>query len=207
MSLDVLDHLLEALRSSEAPAGVRTRIVAIDGPGGSGKSTLAAWLATKLHAKVIHTDDFAAWDDPVDWWPRLLELALEPLAAGRPARYDPTRWGGAERERIVIEPLGTVIVEGVTASRQAFRPYLAYSIWVETPRDLRLRRGLERDGEPARGAWTEWMEAEDRYIESRTTRRPSGSRHSGRPRSLVIGVRPSVTPVFARRRRATDCHS
>jgi uridine kinase len=165
MSFDLLDHLLDAVRSSKAPAGVRTRIVAIDGPGGSGKSTLAAWLAARLDAQVIHTDDFAAWDDPVDWWPRLIELALEPLAAGRRARYDPTRWGGAERERIVIEPLGTVIVEGVTASRKAFRSYLAYSIWVETPRDLRLRRGLERDGEAALGAWTDWMEAEDRYIE------------------------------------------
>ncbi len=113
---------------------------------------------------MIHTDDFASWEDPVDWWPRLIELALEPLAAGRPARYEPTRWGGDAREPIVIEPSGTVIVEGVTASRQAFRPYLAYSIWVETPRDLRLRRGLERDGEAARAAWTRWMEAEDRYV-------------------------------------------
>jgi uridine kinase len=166
MPPDLLDHLLDAVRSSEAPAGVRTRIVAIDGPGGSGKSTLATWLAGRLDATVIHTDDFAAWDDPVDWWPRLRELVLEPLAAGRPARYEPTRWGGPEREPIVIEPSGTVILEGVTASRQAFRPYLAYSIWVETPRDLRLRRGLERDGEAARGAWTDWMEAEDRYIKS-----------------------------------------
>ena len=38
MSFDLLDHLLDAVRSSKAPAGVRTRIVAIDGPGGSGKS-------------------------------------------------------------------------------------------------------------------------------------------------------------------------
>jgi uridine kinase len=163
---DLLGVLLDAVRSCERPAGVKTRIIAIDGPGGSGKSTLAAWVAPRLDATVIHTDDFAAWDDPLDWWPRLLMLALQPLGAGRPARYEPTRWGGDERQPIVVEPSGTVIVEGVTASRAAFRPYLAYSIWVETPRELRLRRGLERDGEAARGAWTKWMEAEDRYIES-----------------------------------------
>jgi uridine kinase len=70
----------------------------------------------------------------------------------------------------VIEPTGIVILEGVTASRQAFQPYLSYSIWIETPRDLRLRRGLERDGEDARAQWERWMEAEDRYIE---TERPA----------------------------------
>jgi uridine kinase len=65
----------------------------------------------------------------------------------------------------VIEPLAFVILEGVTASRKAFRPYLAYSIWVETPRAVCLKRGLERDGEQARAQWEQWMEAEDRYVE------------------------------------------
>jgi hypothetical protein len=58
-----------------------------------------------------------------------------------------------------------VILEGVTASRQAFQPYLAYSIWIETPRKLRLQRGIERDGADARAQWEQWMQAEDRYIE------------------------------------------
>jgi uridine kinase len=157
--------LADAVRSSRAPAGVKTRIVAIDGPGGAGKSSLAERLAQELDARVIHTDDFASRENPVDWWPRLLELALEPLAAGRPARYRPTRWGGEERDPILIEPTGTVILEGVTASREAFQPYLAYSIWIETSRELRLQRGLERDGADARAQWRQWMEAEDRYIE------------------------------------------
>jgi uridine kinase len=65
----------------------------------------------------------------------------------------------------VIEPVDIVIVEGVTASREAFQPYLAYSIWIETPRELRLQRGLERDGADARAQWERWMAAEDRYIE------------------------------------------
>ena len=161
-----MDHLIDAVRSTKAPEGVKTRIVAVDGPGGAGKSSVAYWLAQKLDAQVIHTDDFASWENPVDWWPDLLELALEPLAAGRPARFQPTSWGGEERGPLQIEPTGIVILEGVTASRQAFRPYLAYSIWIETPREVRLQRGLERDGEHARPQWERWMEAEDRYIES-----------------------------------------
>jgi uridine kinase len=162
---ETLSLLLAAVRAARAPAGVRTRIVAIDGGGGAGKSSLAAWLAAELDAPVIRTDDFASWEDPVDWWPELIERALEPLAAGGPARYRPTSWGGDEQAPVVIESGGTVLVEGVTALRRAFRPYCAFGIWVETARARRLQRGIARDGERARSRWEQWMEAEDRYIE------------------------------------------
>jgi uridine kinase len=160
-----LSGVVEAIRASCAPAGVETRIVAIDGPGGAGKSSIANLLAKELDAPVIHTDDFASWANPVDWWPELIAYALKPLAAGKPARYLPSSWGGEPREPVEIAPSAFVVLEGVTASRRAFRPYLAYSIWIETPRELRLKRGLERDGEQARAQWEDWMEAEDRYIE------------------------------------------
>ena len=160
-----LEALVGAVRSARAPAGMQTRIVAVDGPGGAGKSSLANWLARELDAPVIRTDDFASWENPSDWWPDVISRALEPLAAGEAARYRPSSWGGEEREPAVVEPAEFVILEGVTASREAFRPYLAYSIWVETPRELRLARGLERDGAHMRAHWEQWMEAEDRYID------------------------------------------
>jgi uridine kinase len=141
-----------------------TRIVAIDGPGGAGKTSLAVYLARELDAQVVHTDDFASWENPVDWWPELIEKVLVPLARGQPACYTPSSWGGPEREPVVVEPVDFVLLEGVTASREAFRPYLAYSIWVEAPRDVRLRRGLDRDGEAAREDWERWMAGEDAYI-------------------------------------------
>ncbi|MES1246767.1 MAG: hypothetical protein ABUS54_03730 [Actinomycetota bacterium] len=153
------------MRAAPLPSGVATRIVAIDGCGGAGKSTLAAALARELGATVVHTDDFASWDDPVGWWPSLLEQVLEPLAAGRSATFVPNSWGGPERPPVTVEPGRTVIVEGVTASREAFRPYLAYSIWVETPRELRLARGLARDGVDALPLWERWMAEEDAYVE------------------------------------------
>src|SRR3569833_4290140 len=130
-----------------------TRIVAVDGRGGAGKSTLAERLARGLGASVVHTDDFESWDDPLDWWPALLEQVLMPLSEGRAATFVPNSWGGPAKERVTIEPGGVVIVEGVTASREAFRPYLVFSIWVETPRELCLQRGLERDGEAMRPQW------------------------------------------------------
>lgn len=141
-----------------------TRIVAIDGPGGAGKTSLASYLARELDAPIVHTDDFAGWDNPIDWWPELIEKVLAPLAAGRPARYTPTTWEGPGKEDVVVDPGGLVILEGVTASRHAFRPYLAYAIWIKTPRALCLRRGLDRDGEAARGNWERWMAEEDAYI-------------------------------------------
>jgi uridine kinase len=159
------EDLPAAIRSATPPEGVRTRVVAVDGLGGAGKSTLAERLARELDAQVVHTDDFASWEDPLGWWPELLELVLEPLAAGRPARYTPTAGSGDERSEVQVEPGGVVILEGVTASREAFRPYLAYSIWIETPRELRLRRGLERDGADALAEWQLWMQAEDEYVE------------------------------------------
>ena len=105
-----VNDVIEAIRFSRAPVGVKTRIVAVDGPGGAGKSSLARWLAPRLDAQVVPTDDFASWDNPIDWWPQLLDLVLKPLAAGERASYQPTSWGGNEREPLGIEPCGTVIV-------------------------------------------------------------------------------------------------
>jgi uridine kinase len=165
--MDSLQSLLRAVTEARAPAGVMTRLIAIDGPGGAGKTTLATWLAKELHAPIVRTDDFASWDNPLDWWPSLLERVLKPLAAGEAAHYQPTSWTGEKRDAVVIDPSGgTVILEGVTATRAAFRPFLAYSIWIETERPLRLQRGINRDGEAARQQWERWMEQEDRFIEA-----------------------------------------
>lgn len=41
---------------------------------------------------------------------------------------------------------------------------LCFRIWVETPREERLRRGLERDGVDARALWDGWMAAEDAFF-------------------------------------------
>jgi uridine kinase len=154
------------IRKRRPPGRMRTRIAAVDGPGGAGKTTFAAALAEALDAApIVHTDDFASWEQPLDWWPRLVAEVLEPLAANEPAAFVPNSWGGPERERIVIEPCDFLVLEGVTASRRAFAPYLSYAVWVDAPRELRLRRGLERDGVGALAQWEAWMAAEDRYLE------------------------------------------
>jgi len=143
----------------------RTRLVAIDGPGGAGKSVFAARLARVLgDAPVVHTDDFAGWDDQLDWWPRLEAEVLGPLASGRVATFAPNDWGGGQRPTVEVPPGGTIILEGVSASRRAVWDRLSLAVWIEAPAELRLRRGLERDGDDARASWATWMAEEDRHF-------------------------------------------
>jgi uridine kinase len=161
-----LDELLTAICSAEHPTGMDTRIVAIDGCGGAGKTTLALLVSERLPGcRVVHTDEFASWDEPLDWWPRLVAELLEPLAGGRPARFQWYDWDTRSlcgwRE---IEPGGWLVLEGVSSSRDAFRPFLSFTIWIDTPRFERLRRGLDRDGDQALDLWTGWMAAEDDYV-------------------------------------------
>ena len=165
-----LDRLLERiaaeLEARRPPAGMRTRIVAVDGLGGAGKSSFARRLARALRGTIVQTDDFASWENPVDWWPRLIEELLVPISRNETARFERSVWGpDMEPETREVDAAEILILEGVTASREAFRPYLTYAIWVESPPELRLRRGLERDGEDALEAWREWMVEEDRYRE------------------------------------------
>ena len=159
-----IHSVVEAVSAAVAPSSVATRLIGIDGHGGSGKSTLAARLQSDLDLQVVHTDDFASWDNPLDWWPLLLEQVLVPLAAGNDAAFQPTQWGDIKPDPVVVQPGGLVVLEGVSATRLAFSPYLALKIWVETPRELCFQRGLARDGEGAREDWEQWLAAEDEYI-------------------------------------------
>jgi uridine kinase len=61
---------------------------------------------------------------------------------------------------------GIVIVEGIYSSRAELSHLYDFVIWVDAPADLRLQRGIERDGEEARERWlTEWMPDEEAFIE------------------------------------------
>jgi hypothetical protein len=142
------------------------RLVAIDGPGGAGKSVLARRLSAALGgAPILETDDFASPDTPLEWWPRLEAEALAPLAAGRKARFERSRWlDGAPVEVREVEPRPVVLLEGVSSGREAVRERLSYLIWVDAPAERRLTRGVERDGESRRADWERWMADEDAFF-------------------------------------------
>ena len=146
------------------PGGVR--LVAVDGHGGAGKSTFATRLAAALGgAAVVHTDDFATGELGVEWWPRLEREVIVPLSAGEAARYRRWDW---EAKRLAgwhtVEPMPAVVIEGVSSARRAAGDRLAYAVWVEAPAQLRLERGLERDGQGALPFWDAWMAEEDAHF-------------------------------------------
>ncbi len=121
----------------------------------AGKSTLATKLANIFgNCPIIHTDDFASWDHPLDRYPPVVEQVLEPLRDNQVAHFQKFDW---QANRLgqweTVKPCSVVIMEGVSASRSEFRPYLIFSIYIETDRDLRLKRGLERDGEEILPLW------------------------------------------------------
>ena len=55
-------------------------------------------------------------------------------------------------------------MEGVSSSRSEFCHHLNFLIYIETDRELRLKRGIERDGGEILPLWQEWMAEEDEYV-------------------------------------------
>ena len=135
----------------------------VDGPGGSGKTTLAAAIASLCPgAHVVHMDDL------YDGWSGLHDVAgqldtlLGPLTrdeAGSYRRYDWHAHGFAET--VVVPPGPLLVLEGVASAVRSHAHLATVTVWVSAPADLRLRRGLERDGAALRARWEAWMREED----------------------------------------------
>ncbi|MFD6217050.1 uridine kinase family protein [Nocardia salmonicida] len=162
---------LAALVERTTPRLGSTKLVAVDGPGGAGKSTLAAQLAAVCAATLLHTDDFASWDNQFDWWPRLEQQILSPIARGGVGRYQRYDWDTKTlTEWHDVAPPAVLILEGVSAGRAVVRDRLSLLVWVQTPPEVRLARGLDRDGDGALGLWQRWMADEDLHFAADRTR-------------------------------------
>jgi uridine kinase len=161
-------ELLVSARALELePVDRKTVLIAVDGFGGSGKTTIAQWLAGRLGGTRVCSDDFAR-PGVLGWeWRRFEEQVLSPLLEDRIALYQRYDW---DEDRLAewheIEPGGLVIAEGVSISRKELGDPWDLKIWVEAPYELRLARGVERDGEAMRDTWVNfWMPQEERYVE------------------------------------------
>lgn len=156
--LDAARQVLELARSRPATLG-SGRLVCIDGPAGSGKTTLSAALHSLVPgATVVHLDDL------LDGWGGLsgvaerLDPLLLPLADDQPGRYERYDWV-EERfaDWVAVAPTPLLVVEGVGSGSRRHGDCCTVLVWVEVDDDLRLRRGLERDGDAVRTQWEQWM--------------------------------------------------
>ncbi|MGC5168325.1 uridine kinase family protein [Luteimicrobium sp. DT211] len=161
----VLAGLLARTRDGEprlGPPGDRARLVVVDGPAGSGKTTLAAQLGGALPGQVVHMDDlYEGWSGLRAGTSRLVEQVLAPWADGRDGRYARYDWeAGAFAEEHDVPRAPFLVVEGCGAGARRLADLTSLLVWVEASDDVRLARGLARDGEDARAHWLAWMREE-----------------------------------------------
>lgn len=166
-----VDAVLAALRDATPRCGA-TAVVAVDGPSGSGKTTLARGVVDALECPVVHMDEiFPGWDGLAEAVPLLVDQVLRPLARGLAATYrlwdwDAGTWGGSR----TVDPAPILVVEGCGSSVGAAGTYAAVRVWVEAPRDERMRRGITRDGETFRPHWERWAAQEESLFAADRTR-------------------------------------
>src|SRR5207247_123785 len=100
---------------------------------GAGKTAFATRLAHSLgNAAVIHTDDFASWENQREWWPDLEVQVLRPLARGETASYVAYDWAARRPgERREIAAREVILLEGVSSARRAVFGRLTLAVWVE----------------------------------------------------------------------------
>lgn len=143
-----------------------SRWIAIDGLGASGKTTLADEIANALGLAVVHLDDFTR-PGAVGWErERFREQVVEPLQAGRAARYQRHHWTSPEPTDWVDLPTSqAVIIEGIGASEPPEGVTWDRVVWVAVSEAVRHRRAEVRD--PGRfGCWSQtWRPIEQQWFE------------------------------------------
>lgn len=156
----------------------RPGVIAVDGPSGSGKTTYADVVADELadrtgtRPQVVHMDDiYPGWEGLAEAVGLVTRWVLEPLTEGRDGGFRRWDWVAGERgEHIVVPQADWVILEGVGAGSRACRPHLSALIWIEADEGVRMRRGIERDGEAYRPFWERWAEQEQGLFAREDTR-------------------------------------
>lgn len=187
-----IGELVAALRNAPARCG-STRVVLNDGPAGAGKSTLANRLAMALGGtasagagtydpeaalppdapvQIIHGDDmYEGWSGLETLDAVLLDQILMPLARGEAGTFRMWDWVADRRTHVVdVPPRAFLILEGVGVAQRNARELASLVIWVDAPWEMRLARGLERDGEHMRAEWERWEREQNAHHEQEGTR-------------------------------------
>ena len=164
-------------------------LVALDGGSGSGKSTLALLLTEAVGAALVQSDDFFAaniseseWDarttearvdDCIDWR-RLRAEALEPLLAGKPARWhtfdfeagiQPDGRYAMRTDFVERVPAAVVVLDGLSSTRLELADLIDLAVLVDVPVAVRHARLAAREDGDFLDAWhVRWDGAEEYYL-------------------------------------------
>jgi len=160
-SSDSVERLL-ALISQARPLCGSTVVVGIDGPSGSGKTTLASAVAQRLGCAVVHMDElFPGWDGLAAAAGLLTEQVLRPLAQENDGAYRRWDWDASTwADEVAVPRAPLLVVEGCASTVHPATPYVAVAVWVEADAQVRMTRGIERDGEAFRPHWQRWAAQE-----------------------------------------------
>lgn len=153
-------------------------MIAIDGPSGAGKTTFADAVADELglrtgtRPQVVHMDDiFPGWDGLSEAVGLVTESVLTPLSRGEDGRFRRWDWlTGSRAEWLDVPRADWLVLEGVGCGSRPCRPHLAALAWIEADRDVRMTRGIERDGESFRPHWERWALQEQELFAAEGTR-------------------------------------
>lgn len=176
----------EIVVKTEALRAQRGRVViAIDGRGGAGKSSLARSVVARLPRSAhLEHDWFHLPKDQVSParrfdHERLIAQVLAPFRRGaRSLSFLRYNWGylagtpdGYHETPITISDVDVLVLEGCDSLHPTLVPHLDLRIWLDTPPDVALERGMRRDIEEygldpdrVRAAWAEWSSWEDESL-------------------------------------------
>ncbi len=149
-------------------------LIAIDGRAGSGKTSLSKYLNSILpeFSFLCGDDYFEPIQHPISWGgyngERFARDIIKPLQDNKKTiNYHAYDWDNEPH----LKNLSLKITKGIFVDRvYSFSFEIDYDlkIWVETPRDLTIKRGIKRSSMPkdrAEKVWQElWKPMEDRYI-------------------------------------------
>lgn len=161
-TVPALAEVLNRLAAAPArlgPAGTERQLLCIDGPAGSGKTTLAEQVAARVPATLVHMDDmYAGWSGLASIADKIQRQILEPISKGERGsyqRYDWYRERYAEWVSVCGAPV--LILEGCGSGSRVVDDHLGLLVWVSAPDEVRLARGLARDGEQMAPQWHGFM--------------------------------------------------